>query len=338
MPDYTKGRTGKLQTRRKWGGFNSPDEMSKWLTRIGKDDSIWVKHFKEKANTKTKPFFHSRTRRKIMQKHPAKLAGDVVSELRQYNKGKNIGGGIMEFLHFLASSTANILGINKFKEWIGDGYSHREIPEKAQIIAKAIEATYSDKSKRPSHVKYLTRLPDFDDDRFSVWSQPDGKYIVTIHGTEMNLNDLIEDGEVIGGKQIESPELQQLFDELDARGNPYTIASHSLATQFATNSTHKNADEIYLFNPAASPLMSPEYLQKIANDPKYTYFVNPSDIVSQALFQNMNNETITNNYIAPYMYSELASHSLSQWYAGMDLEEKAPVETKVIATGETSED
>ena len=84
--------------------------------------------------------------------------------------------------------------------------------------------------------------------------------------------------------------------------------------------------------------MSPEYLQKIANDPKYTYFVNPSDIVSQALFQNMNNETITNNYIAPYMYSELASHSLSQWYAGMDLEEKAPVETKVIATGETSED
>ena len=84
--------------------------------------------------------------------------------------------------------------------------------------------------------------------------------------------------------------------------------------------------------------MEPEYLNKIANDPSYTYFVNPSDVVSQALFQNMNEETINNNYVAPYMYSELAAHSLSQWYAGMDLEEKAPIETKVHATGEISED
>lgn len=339
MPQYVRGRKGKFQTKLKWTGFDDPEHVSQWLTRTSVKDPIWVENFKDKAlrytNEQGKLFLHPRTLRKIAKKQPIRLAGDVLSELKQHRKGEKIGGGIMEALHWFGSEASNILGVNAFKEWVGLGYDHRNIPNEAQIFAKAVDVTYFDKYKRPSEVGGLKRLPQYDTERYSVWLEPNGQYLVTVHGTKMNLADLRQDAGIAAGFTMKNNQLQALFKQFDKDGQAYDVASHSLATQYVTNSTHSNADKIYLFNPASSPLMNSTYLKKIANDPSYTYFINPSDAISEAVFQKMNNETIDHSYISKYTYSPLASHSLTQWY---NEEETAEVPSKVHSKGVIMED
>ena len=342
MPHYVKGRKGRFQTQPIWDGFDNPRHVSQWLTKTSRKDPIWIKHFKDRAsvykNEEGRLFLHPRTLRKIATKNPNRLAGDVLSELKQHHKGEKIGGGIMEALHWFGSEASNILGVNAFKEWVGLGYDHRDIPNEAQIFAKAVDMTYLDKSKRPSEVDGLKRLPRYDTDRYSVWLEPNGQYLVTVHGTKMNLSDIGQDMGIAAGFKMNNKELQGLFQQFDRDNKAYDIASHSLATQYVTNSKHNNADKIYLFNPASSPLMNSNYLNDIANNPAYTYFINPSDAVSEAVFQKMNHETMDHSYIAPYTYSPAASHSLTQWYTDLD---KAKIDeplTKVHSKGEIMED
>ena len=143
MPRYSKGK-GKLQRKRKWKGFTSVSHITKWLTKTPHDHPIWKKHFKEAAKNykREKPFFHARTLRKVANKAPVKLAGDVLSELKRYRRGKNVGGGISELLHWLSNEAAQATGFNSFKEFIGQGYEHKKIPREAQVFAKAVDATF----------------------------------------------------------------------------------------------------------------------------------------------------------------------------------------------------
>lgn len=342
MPTYTKGRRGKFQTKAKWGGFHSPLHMTQWLLKTSFDDPIWQK-FKEKAlahkNVKGKTFLHPRTIRAIATKHPIQLAKGVLTELKQHHKGEKIGGGLMEGITWVGNEVANVIGVNSFREHLGWGYIHRKIPSDAKIWAKAVDSTYLDKSKRPSKIATLKRLPEYDTERYSVWLEPNGQYLVTIHGTKINLGDLKQDAIIASGFKVDNTELQSLFERLDNLGIHYDIASHSLATQYVTNSTHKNADQIYMFNPASSPVMNADYLEKIANNPKYTYFINPSDPVSSALFSKMNKKKTDSSFIAPFTYSQVASHSLGQWFKDFPKEETyEPTDEVIQSKGEISDD
>ena len=85
--------------------------------------------------------------------------------------------------------------------------------------------------------------------------------------------------------------------------------------------------------------MNADYLKKIANDPKYTYFINPSDAVSSALFSEMEEGTVHKNYINKFVYSPVTAHSLSQWFPEKpQFLEKKPEAVKILATGQISED
>ena len=316
MPLYSKGK-GKLQKKRKWKGFEGGvQHMSQWLSKTPHDHPIWKKHFQDAAKNykQETPFFHHRSLRKVATKTPVKLAGDVLSELKKYQKGQPVGGGITELIHFLGNEAAQVTGFNSFKEFIGQGYEHRTIPHEAQLFAKVVDATYLDVNKRPNSIGGLKRLPEYDHERFSVWQEPNGQKLVSIHGSKANWHDVSQDIQIAGGGKMKSPEVQALFTQLDREGGTYDIASHSLATQYVTNSKHKNADKIYLYNPASSPLMNSNYLNQQANDDSYTHFINPSDAVSEALWQKMSDKTVNNSFVAPYMYSQVASHSISQWF------------------------
>ena len=59
-------------------------------------------------------------------------------------------------------------------------------------------------------------------------------------------------------------------------------------------------------------------LSERANNNDYTYFISPSDLVSNGLFQQMSNESVNNNYISNYQFSPLSSHQLNQWYRNVD--------------------
>ena len=75
-----------------------------------------------------------------------------------------------------------------------------------------------------------------------------------------------------------------------------------------------NADSIYLFNPASSPFQNKDTLANRANDDRYTYFINPSDMVSDGLFQQMDWGKVNNSYIGEFNFSPLTAHSMDQWY------------------------
>ena len=318
MPRYTKGK-GKLQRKRKWK-FHGVTHMSQWLLRTHHDDPLWKMHFQEKAlkYKKKKPFLHARSLRAVATKTPKKLAGEVLSELKRQRKGKPVGGGVSETLHWLAQEAAQVTGYNSFKQWAGLGWNNRKIPTEAQIFAKAISATYLKVNERPDTVHNLKRLPEHDTDRYSVWQQPNGRLLVTIHGTRANWGDVEQDIGLAAGKEARSTEVEALFDRLDKAGNTYDIASHSLATQYVVNSVHQKSDKVYLYNSASSPLMSSDYLTRIANDKNVTHFINPSDPISEAVFDKMTPDTITKSYVAPYSYSQLSSHSVSQWHKNLE--------------------
>ena len=320
MPRYTKGK-GKLQRKRKWKGFADVHHMTKWLTRTSHEDPIWKKHFQQAAQNHKgdKPFFHPRSLRAVATKTPVKLAGDVLSELKMVHKGQDVGGGISELLHWLGAAAVQQTGFNSFREWIGAGYEHKKLPHESQVFAKAVSATYYKMGSRPDEVENLVRLPEYDSDRMSVWKQPNGQLLVTLHGTKMSWGDAKEDASIaaLGNPQSSEP-LQELLNKFDEQGITYDLAGHSLSTQYIINSTHKNVDKIYLFNAASSPLMDSKYLDKIANDTEYTQFINPSDALTQSTWQKMSDETVNNSYVAPYTYSPFAAHSITQWYKDLD--------------------
>ena len=334
MPRYVKGRNKKLQ---RCSGFENAHHMSKWLTRTNRNDTIWKTHFSEKAKTyknhNKRPFLHARSLRAVAQKTPVKLAGDVLRELRQARKGKAVGGGISETIHWFAAEAANVMGINSFKEYVGLGYQHREIPDEAQRFAFAVQETYKDKDKRAHKIHGLQRVPKYDNDRYSVWKQPNGQLLVTIHGTKMGARDLFSDSKIAMGRTVSDAAVEKLFQEFDATGVEYDVAAHSLSTQFVVNAEHKRADKIYLFNAASSPLQSSEYLNKSANDEQYTYFINPSDGVSEALWQKMDEDTVNRSYVSPYMWSPAAAHSLGQWHPDYKESEDELEDTEVQQQG-----
>ena len=323
MPRYTKGK-GKLQRKRKWKGFEGVGHMTQWLTKTPRNHPIWKKHFQDVAQNykQEAPFFHTRSLRKVATKPPVKLAGDVLSELKRYRRGKPVGGGISELLHWMGNEAAQITGFNSFREFVGQGYVHKKIPHEAQVFAKAVDATYLDVSKRPAELEGLMRLTEYDNPRFSVWLEPNGQYLVSIHGTKANWHDVGQDAGIAVGAKMNSPEVQALFTRLDREGATYDIASHSLATQYVANSTHQNSDKIYMYNLASSPLYSSDYLTKLANNDEYTYFMNPSDAVSEAAWQKMKPDTVEKSYIAPYQYSQFSAHSIGAWYPDLEAPEE----------------
>ena len=327
MPQYIRGE----------GLFERPVQVAKplfkdarhmvhYLSRTNDDDDIWKKSFLPlvrgwKDERVTPPMkFQTRALNKILTKHPFHLAKDVLSQARHKRRGEQVGGGIGEAIMFGFTEIANVLGINKLREAVGLGYKHKEIPVDKQDAARAVKATYYSVKERPLEVGSLKRLPEYDTSRFSVWQEPNGQLLLTIHGTKLDAGDIFKDAGIASGlaKPTDSA-VNAIIDKLVASGKPFDIAAHSLATQFVVNhltGDEDNISEVLLFNPASSALQNTSYLREEANNKKYTMFVNPGDLVSNGLWQQMNSETVNNSYIAPYYYSPLASHSIGQWYQG----------------------
>ena len=306
--------------------FKDARHMVHYLSRVDEDNEIWKNHFLPlvrgwKDERIAPPMkFQTRALNKILTKHPFHLVKDVLSQARHKTRGAQHGGGIGEAIMFGLTEVANVLGINKLREAVGLGYTHKEVPVDKQDAARAVKATYYSLKERPLEVGNLKRLPEYDNSRFSVWQEPGGQLLLTIHGTKLDAGDIFKDAGIASGfAKPTDAAVNKIIDTLVATGLPFDIAAHSLGTQFVVNhltGEEKNISEVLLFNPASSALQSTSYLNEEANNQSYTMFVNPGDLVSNGLWQQMSDETIKHSYIAPYYYSPLASHSIGQWYHG----------------------
>ena len=171
---------------------------------------------------------------------------------------------------------------------------------------------------RPAKVGDLTRISQLDTDRYSVWKQPNNQLLVTIHGTRMEAGDLLQDFSILAGNPNSfSSEVNHLFETLDKAGVTYDVAAHSLGTDFVMNGlkSDEHVDGIYLFSPASSAFQDTELLKERANNPDYTYFINPSDTISHPLWQEQTDETMhKQTYVADYKWNPLSAHGLEQYY------------------------
>ena len=117
----------------------------------------------------------------------------------------------------------------------------------------------------------------------------------------MNLGDLKDDAEILLGKtNVQDKAVNDLFKLLDEHNVHFDVAGHSLGTEFIMNGLQKDeyVDKIMLFNPASSGLQDSKLLNERANNPKYSYFINGSDVVSHGIYQQMSNEKIKESVIS----------------------------------------
>ena len=205
------------------------------------------------------------------------------------------------------------------------GYEHKTISDEKQKFAAALAATYYEKGKRPDNVYGLERLPQYDSERYSVWKQPNGQYLITIHGSKLDWHSISSDVGIAGGLEKENAAVQELFNKFDEDNITYDVAAHSLSTQYVVNAKHSKLDTASLFNPASSPFQDKEYLKESANDARYDYYINPSDVVSEGLWHQMGEEAVDRTHIGHYKWSPFAAHSVSQWYPDL----KTPLEKEV---------
>ena len=324
MPKYTKSRKGEMQ-RKKFKGFDSVAHMTQFLARC--DKKTWHEYRKIAKDyltgKKTPPRqLRKNVLRRILRNPPQRLVGHVEREHlkhRRNPKHSKLGGGLLEAVSTISHEAANLLGVPYLQDLLGKGPTRKPLTDKQQAFAAAIDDTYTSVGERKNKIGGMTRLPEYDSDRVSVWEQSNGEKFIAVHGTA-GMADVKEDAKLLAGKENNvDPEVEAWMDRFDAAGEEYDIGGHSLATSFIYNALPEHGshiDEIFLFNPASSPFQSKDYLKKHANvDERITFFVNEGDMVSSGLYQQMDQNTLDNRvHVGDYRWSPLAAHGLGQWY------------------------
>ena len=326
MPNYVIGE-GNFQ---KTPPFKNVHQMSKFLTRTSKHDNYWQKGFVNTAEQYLSgeiiPNVELRrdALKRITQRHPYQLGGDILLDFMHQGeeKGSYKGSGIAEALNTITHSVLNLTGLPKLKEILFGEAEHKQITGEQQLFAKALMDTYKPMNERKKNIGKLQRLSQFDNPRYSVFDEGNGQLLVTIHGTKMNLSDLKDDAEILLGKtNVKDESVTDLFRILDKHDIHYDVAGHSLGTEFIINGLEKddNVDKIMLFNPASSGLQDSKVLNERANNPKFEYFINPSDTISHGIYQQMTNEKVKDSVISDYKWSPVNAHSMSQWVEDTDI-------------------
>ena len=309
--------------------FKNPAHMVQFLSRSREDDPHWVamvRSARDFLDERKVPKYKIKRNDllKIVHHPPHEVAGMLMHDLRKAKqskeKGAGIFSGIWNGISAITDEAAHLVGFDALKDAIGLGWDHIPLSNHEEEVAIALEQSYKNWGERSAMAGSMRRLPEYDTDDLCVWKQKDGELLVTVRGTKMNASDLGNDAQIFAGGEVRSTELQTLLQYLDWTGEHYSLAGHSLGTQFIQNAIKddeggQNVDQIYLFNPASSTFQSTSYLKEQANDKRYTWFINQGDLVSKALWQQMNNETLGSDriHIAPYTWDPLSSHMVGQW-------------------------
>ena len=320
MPNYISGNQRHIP-------FENHEHLVNFLcknhTRTG---SLWNKHIvttaqsfiKKKKYTRLHPHFET-----ISKKEPYLISRDVLREVKQKQRSKSyVGDGIISAMNTIGHTLLNFTGLPALKEYFESGREKKTMTEKDKLFAMALNDTYKNIDEREQSIhlggETLKRIPSYDTDRYSVWQEDDGEYLISVHGTTLG-TDLWSDTKILAGNtSVSESDLNDLLTTLDNQNITYDIAGHSLGTSLIHNALQEdekhNVDEVFMFNPASSAFQSSDYLREEGNRTNYNYYINPSDVVSHGLYQQMSNETIKNNTVlGSYKFSPLAAHSMDQW-------------------------
>jgi hypothetical protein len=320
MPRYF--REPVIQQR---NGFNSFDEMTHFMTKANPNDwhhfrTMSLDYLQQRAVPPRK--LKASSLYTILSKHPHHILPLLHHELQQHHEGSDVGGGIIDTVGTLASELGHLLGLDWLAQAIGVAPTH-SVPRTlhSEHIAYLVDQTYLPIDERKDQTLGYTRLEKYDSDLYAVYQNDgSGELIVTVRGTKLSANDIVQDMKILMGFEPTSERLDHMLTQLehDFPNTKYDISGHSLGTMYiygAFENHREHMDDIFMFNPASSPMQDQGMLQEYGNDPHTFYFINQGDIVSHGLYQQMSDTTFdTQVSLGPYIYSPLAAHSMTQWY------------------------
>ena len=239
---------------------------------------------------------------------------DVTSEVHR-------GGGIFHAIKSLLQVAGGIFGGRKVNEWIGPEAKHKDLTQKQINMAKLVQGVY--KQKRPEEIGNWTRIDDLDTRYGSFWKNQAGEYTLAVRGTKLNFRDIWKDLKIAAGSKSQKDDdltnSLRKFKQFHPNAK-LNVAGHSLGTMLATNALTEvdlpGQKDVYLFNPASSPLQSASAVRDIQEkkDWNVQYHLNRNDIVSNYFSQQLNQEERDKHvFYGKFSRSPLASHGLAQW-------------------------
>ena len=351
MPRYSKSHRGQIQ-KPKNRSFTSSRQLIHFLATASDDE--WkpfqdtAGHFLRGKKTPTRRLKRTHLHTLTTTK-PFDLLRHVHDEFDSHHdpdRESLLGGGLVETIHTVGTEVAHLLGLDQLAHLFTGGPKINPRTLRSEMIAYLTDLTYDKPSKRPDKTIGFTRLEKYDSAQFAVWQKDsDGELLVTVRGSKLNFSDVATDiGIAFGKTGQKSDALDQLLDQIeeDFPGEKYDISGHSLATAYILSEfgEHRdNMDDVFLWNPASSPLQNTEFLKTQANADAF-FYINQGDMVSNGLYQQMTPETLDNNaFIGPYRYSPMAAHSLTQWFSSdINLSDSLPPPGTDYDNQETSVD
>ena len=306
-------------------GFNSFDEMTHFVTKTTQEDwnhlrRLSLDYLQHKKIPPQQLKRSSLYKVLTLPKHH--ILPLLHHEMQSHYDGDDVGGGITETVNTLTMETAHLLGIDWLAQLIGITPTHN-VPRTlhSEHVAYLVDQTYLPPAERKNTTIGYTRLQKYDSDLYAVYqNDKSGELVVTVRGTKLNASDIVQDMQILMGQEPTSQKLDTMLTQLenDFPDTKYDIAGHSLGTMYIYGEFEEHRqhmDDIFMYNPASSPLQDQGMLHEYGNDPHTWYFINQGDIVSHGLYQQMDDVTFESQVsLGPYIYSPIGAHSMTQWY------------------------
>lgn len=326
MPKYYKGTSGYLHVR----NVENVEQLIHQLILLNDKTFEPYRNLANEYLTEKKTPTRKLKRKSVQTvantNTPRDLVPTVVSEIQSHKTPLQLSkltGGITETLHTITHELLHLVGADVLADSIfGISNPNRLVPLDAQFASWLVDQTYENISdRRDITLGKFQRIPKYDTSYTSVWENTiTGELTLSIRGTKAKKRDILDDALILAGKtNVTNDDVSHVMDMLatDYPFQKYDVAAHSLGCAFIFSELDEHGnhwDQLFLNNPASSPLQNPNVVQNFANLPNATYLLNSGDIVSDGLRQQMNENTLENNvYFGDYRWSPISAHSNTAW-------------------------
>ena len=326
MPKYYKGTSGYLHVR-------NVENIEQLIHHLIIMDDKSFKPYKNMAEdfVQGRKIPTRRLKRKSLKKiantnHPRDLVPQIIYEVQSHKtplQKSQLAGGFTETVHTITHELLHLIGADVLADAIfGISDPNKLVPLDAQFASFLVDQTYENIEDRKSFtLGKFKRIPKYDTSYTSVWENTTtGELTLSIRGTKATKSDIANDMLILSGKtNVTNEDVASVMDRLavDYPYQKYDVAAHSLGCAFVFSELEDHGDswdQLFLNNPASSPLQNTDVIQNYANLPNATYLLNSGDIVSDGIRQQMSADTLHNNvYFGDYRYSPIAAHSNTAW-------------------------